>query len=96
MTKLAFHRSKPAFIPAEYDAIIPNGGGYCVGIFRNYDYRGKAKDNGDWHARILSKDLCHRLAVYEFSHMTKRELVSWLNRHQDDLRKATEKLDRLK
>jgi len=47
---------------------------------------------GDWHARILSKDLCNSYRTYQFSCRTKRELVSWLNRHQNDLRAATEKL----
>ena len=31
--KLKFHRS-PAFCPAAYDAIIPGGGGYYVGLAR--------------------------------------------------------------
>ena len=83
--KIKFHKS-PAFCPAEYDAIIPYGGGYYVGIARYIE-------RGDWHARILSKDLRNSLRAYQFSCRTKRELVSWLNRHQDDLRAATERLD---
>ncbi len=86
--KLQFHRSS-AFVPAEYDAIIPGGGGYCIGIFRNYDREGNYGGR-DWHARILSQDLVYRLVDYRFSSRTKRELVSWLNRHQDDLRAVTD------
>ncbi len=89
--RLRFNRS-PAHVPVEYDTIIPGGGGYYVGLFRNADADGKLRP--DWHARILDKGLIHRLAGFEFSCRTKRELVSWLDRHQDELRAATERLDR--
>ena len=83
--KLKFHRS-PAFVPAEYYAIIPGSDGYYIGI-------GRFADGKNWYAYILSRDLVDRLAGYSFSTRTKRELISWLNRHQDDLRDATLKLD---
>ena len=89
--KLKFHKS-PAFVPAEYDAIIPGGGGYYIGLGRSSSLE-KWQTNQDWSAHILSKDLIDRLAGYSFSARTKRELVSWLNRHQDDLRCAALKLD---
>ena len=89
--KLQFHKS-PAFVPAEYDAIIPEGDGYYIGIAR-YWATSEATRAGDWHAYILDRDLEHRLAGYSFSTRTKRELISWLNRHQDEFRTATEKLD---
>lgn len=85
MAKLAFHRSA-AFIPAEYDAIIPGGGGRYIGIYRT-------ASQSDWQARILSSDLINRYAGFGFSARTKRELVCWLNRHQDELRAATLALD---
>ena len=74
--KLKFHKS-PAFVPADYDAIIPGGGGYYIGISHF--------TRGFWDAHILSKDLVDRLWGYSFTARPKRELVSWLNRHQDDL-----------
>ena len=85
MARLVFHRS-PEAVPAEYDAIIPGGGFYYIGIFRT-------GEGSDWQARILSKDLHNKYAGFEFSARTKRELVSWLNRHQDQLRAATLVLD---
>ena len=88
--KLSFNKS-PVFCPAEYDTIIPGGGGYYIGIFRYWTDNGRPPR--EWHARIIDKDLRHRIAGFEFSSRTKRELVSWLSRHLEDLRKATEALD---
>lgn len=70
--KLKFNRS-PAWIPADYDTIIPNGGGYYFGITNTQGPIG-------WRADILSKDLMTILTSHIASSNTKHGLISRLQR----------------
>ena len=88
--KLKFHKSW-TFVPAAYDAIIPGSNGYRVGI----SHVSNPLKSTNWIAFILNKNLKSRGESYSLQRSTKRELISYLNLHPEQLHDAALKLNKL-